>query len=273
MLKKIVLAAVLFAVLAAGARADVSYAPFALNCLDDQGNPIFNGTAVIVLDLDGDGWNGHSYISQAPQGTNNAASWLWDNDDMLMARVQVNDGLATPSATIATANIPATYSAGVDHYYLLWFNVQYDVADPGPGAGVRYGAEDLGTVGADPGSYPSFPGGGQTTLSTLGAAVSWHNSSKPADVNGDGLVSLSDAGLVISRLNVAGPKLLTNDPLPGAGGWYWDVSNDGFLSPLDALRVYTTYGQEHSGASAPEPATLCLLLGGSIMMFRRRKGI
>ncbi|MEI7837770.1 MAG: Ig-like domain-containing protein, partial [Planctomycetota bacterium] len=147
---------------------DMSYAPFMFNALNATDAPIADGTYVMALDLDGNGWQGNSYTAQS-SGTDNASSWLWDANDMLMDRGQILNGEAYPFATISTAQKPATYTATVDHYYILWFDTPYSAGAAGPGAGVHYGAEDLGTVGTDPGDYNTFPAGGNASLTTVAA--------------------------------------------------------------------------------------------------------
>lgn len=79
--------------------ADATYAPFLVSPQDRNGEEIKDGTATLVLDLDGDGWDGVSYLVQGPiniQAPNNAQSWLWDSDDYLMAVEPIEDGL-TPA--------------------------------------------------------------------------------------------------------------------------------------------------------------------------------
>ncbi|MFW5893878.1 MAG: Ig-like domain-containing protein, partial [Verrucomicrobiota bacterium] len=131
---------------------------------DSAGDPIDNGTFVMVMDLDGDGFNGTNYTG----GSGPATSWLWDDDDMFMDRGPINDGEGFPFRQIWTEDIPETYDAGEDNYYLLWFDVPYDENADGPGDGVAYGVELLGTVGTDPGDYTPFADGGNATLQTGG---------------------------------------------------------------------------------------------------------
>jgi hypothetical protein len=69
--------------------------------------------------------------------------------------------------TVSTANIPAGYTAGVDNYYMLWFDTSYDVAAIGPGVGINYGVEDLGKVGTDPGTYTPDLIGGNASFQTI----------------------------------------------------------------------------------------------------------
>ncbi|MCC9599648.1 dockerin type I domain-containing protein [Stieleria sp. JC731] len=60
------------------------------------------------------------------------------------------------------------------------------------------------------------------------------NTAMPGDVNGDGLVSVRDALVVINDLGRLGFRTLTSDELTG---FDVDVNNDGIVSPSDALRV------------------------------------
>ncbi|MEI7835074.1 MAG: PEP-CTERM sorting domain-containing protein [Planctomycetota bacterium] len=184
-MKNVLIATLTVALLAVSAQADMSYAPFMFNALNASGDPIANGTYVMVLDLNGDGFGGKSYLSQAPAGTNNASAWLWDSNDLLMDRGAIGslgavaaditaqgDGECYPSWRIVTSAIPASYTANVDHFYLLWFNTPFNASATGPGNNVAYGAEDLGTVGIDPGAYDQFPNGGNATLHTVPEPVS-----------------------------------------------------------------------------------------------------
>ncbi len=172
-MKKLSLTIAILAVLltAGSARADMTYAPFLFGgALDHAGAPISNGTYSMVIDLDGDGWNGQSYLSQA-LNPNNASGFLWDLDDLLMDVGSITDGDVFPSRTILTSEIPASYNANVDQYYLFWFDKAFNAADSGPGAGVYYGAESLGTVGTNPGDYTPFANGGIAQFQTLGTQV------------------------------------------------------------------------------------------------------
>ncbi|MBN1256985.1 MAG: PEP-CTERM sorting domain-containing protein [Planctomycetes bacterium] len=172
MLKKTVIVMVIaIAMLTAAVQADMTYAPFMFDAYDALGNPIADGTYLMVLDLDNDGWGSFGYLDQAlaGPGVDNASSWLWDNDDLIMDRGQIINGEAFPFATIPTATIPGTYSANVDEYYLLWLDLAFDPAALAPGANVHYGAESLGVVGTDPGDYGPFPMGGNANLVTVQA--------------------------------------------------------------------------------------------------------
>jgi hypothetical protein len=97
---------------AASARADVTYQPyigfgadFARNQL---GEIIANGTFVMVLDRDGDGWGGVPYVGQNPDGNlfDNASSWVWDIDDLLMDRSPIVDGATDPGPSFIHVGDP-----------------------------------------------------------------------------------------------------------------------------------------------------------------------
>ncbi len=171
-MKKIVLTIITAIILmAVPAHADMSYGSFLFGGANDKmGNPITDGTFSMILDLNGDGWNGNSYLSQS-SGAANDLSWLWDSNDLLMSQGQITNGEAYPVFSVSSADIPASYDAGVDKYYLLWFDKPFNLATAGPGAGIDYGVESLGTVGTDPGDYTTFPVGGSATFQTLGTQV------------------------------------------------------------------------------------------------------
>ncbi len=269
------------------AQADMTYSPFMYNALDASGNAIANGTYLLVLDLNGNGWQGTGYTAQS-SGAANSSNWLWDPCDYIMDRGAIGEfnnsggyaGECYPFDTIKTSQIPAGYTANVDHYYLLWFDTPYNASATGPGAGVHYGAEDLGVVGTDPGDYTTFPNGGNASLITIAGAMPWHNPALAADVNGDGSVTSADALAIIAKLNLEGSHALQTpgDPLPPTGQ-YWDVSGDAtpYISPLDAIIVIDQLNgavgspsMHLSGGMVPEPATVLLLLLGSALIRARR---
>lgn len=149
------------ALMAVAAKADMTYAPSALGVLNDAtGTPMSDGTYLLVLDRDNDGFDFNNLV-----GT----SWAFDADDFIMDRGAIGsakgvngewDGDAFPFWTVSTANIPAGYTAGVDQYYMFWFDKSYSASDIGPGASVHFGVENLGAVGSDPGAYtPDLIGG------------------------------------------------------------------------------------------------------------------
>jgi len=130
----------MLALIARVVSADVVYSPFAFgSLLDASGAAISSGTYLMVLDLDGDGWDLNSISSD---------SWLFDSDDMVFDRGTIENGDAFPFYTLKPVNEPAGYDVGIDQYYLFWFDKAYNVADVGPGASVNFGIESLGTVGS-----------------------------------------------------------------------------------------------------------------------------
>ncbi len=82
------------------------------------------------------------------------------------------------------------------------------------------------------------------------------------DANGDGIVSAGDYASIQSNFGHTG------DPdMPG------DANHDGVVSAGDYAAVQSNYGTI-AGSSVevtPEPATLCVLVGGSLALIRRRK--
>ncbi len=68
-------------------------------------------------------------------------------------------------------------------------------------------------------------------------AQSWHNTADPNDVNGDGLNFWDDYHIVLSELTV--PQVSSGGVLPSVASPppFFDVSNDGFISPLDLVSI------------------------------------
>jgi len=166
-MKSILITAAALLLMAVSAQADMTYAPFLIGgALNNSGTPIANGTYVMVLDLNNDGCNGTSYLAQLGSQANKG-SWLWDTNDMVMDRGEIDGGDAFPFSQIITSQKPATFTSNVDHYYLMWFDTPYSATATGPGAGIHYGVEDLGTVGTDPGDYNPFPVGGNASMTTV----------------------------------------------------------------------------------------------------------
>ena len=168
MKKTMTLALMVVALMAGAARADMSYAAFFYeSCEDASGNPLANGTYVMLIDLDNDGWNGQSYLTV---GNASGSEWKFDADDLILDRGRIGEGGwagdAYPFANVATSQIPAAYTPGLDHLYVLWFDTSFNALAAGPGAGIHYGVEDFGTVGPDPGDYTFDGVGGMATLTT-----------------------------------------------------------------------------------------------------------
>jgi len=176
-MKKIIvlIAMMVMGLTAVTAQADVSYQPtlgLVDSASDALGNPIVDGTYAMILDRDGDGWNGNSYLSQSLSAPNDFG-WLWDTDDLLMDRGQIFDGLAFPVASYAgnpDATIP-NYNSGTDDWYLLWFDTAFNSAEAGPGVGVSYGAELLGKAAPDGFTLTPDAIGGIASFQTLGTQV------------------------------------------------------------------------------------------------------
>jgi hypothetical protein len=140
--------------MASPAFADVSFQPGVFERRDENGAPIQDGTFTMILDLDGDGWNGNSYLA-APVA-DNSMSWLWDNDDFLLLQDNnldsmftdptgpISNGTAFPSTILfgdPTQTIPG-YNPG-DAWYFFWFNTPFNPGAAGPGGGVSYGVEQF----------------------------------------------------------------------------------------------------------------------------------
>jgi hypothetical protein len=82
------------------------------------------------------------------------------------------------------------------------------------------------------------------------------------DANGDGVVSAADYGSVQANFGSTGT--------PGILG---DANIDGFVSAGDYISVQSNFGDMLPAAETPvpEPATMCLLLGGGLALIRRRR--
>lgn len=197
LLKAVAVAASLFA--ASAASADVTYSPF-IGFVDTANNalgqPITDGTYVMLIDLDGDGWNGNSYLTQAPAIADNSASWQWDAQDLVLDRGGIGEaytgiaGAAFPFAILS--GDPGTingYTAGVDNVYVLWFDVAFDAGAAGPGGGVAYGAELLPTKAvANGGALSDLVNGGAANLVTM-----------PVPEPASAMLLLAGAGLLAAR--------------------------------------------------------------------------
>ncbi|RPI62558.1 MAG: PEP-CTERM sorting domain-containing protein [Planctomycetaceae bacterium] len=162
-MKNALLMTLVVALMAVSAQAGISYSAFCYTANDASDNAIVNGTYVMVMDRDNDGI--------LPTGYDNSGSWLWDADDLLMDRGQIGEaangvaGFAYPF--YSTMTLPANYTVNTDKIYVLWFDVAYSATATGPGAGVAYGIEDCGFVGADNADYTVDMVGGSAPLSTI----------------------------------------------------------------------------------------------------------
>ena len=87
-----------------------------------------------------------------------------------------------------------------------------------------------------------------TTLFTIELAAPpappWQNPINKFDVNGDGIVSAIDLGLIIDRLSRVGAGVL---PLPSTAPPYFDVSGDGRCDPNDGLLVIDYLNRQAAG--------------------------
>jgi len=172
-MKKIIIMAAI-AAMAGAVSASVSYTPFLLNGNDALNAPITDGTFVMVFDVDGDGFDFNNIV---------ADSWEFDSDDYLMQRGQINDGVAFPAHNFFIADVPG-YDAGVDNYYVFWFDTAYNAGATGAGENVDFGVELLGPAVSDGGTSSPFLTGGATTyqsvpepatalLLAIGAGCAW----------------------------------------------------------------------------------------------------
>jgi VCBS repeat-containing protein len=84
------------------------------------------------------------------------------------------------------------------------------------------------------------PSGARSALTTVqitvsgGNVVTWHNTTRPFDVNNDGSVTPIDALQIINDLNSNGSRQL---PTLQGGPPFVDTNNDGFVTPIDVLLV------------------------------------
>jgi hypothetical protein len=168
MMRKIAMTVAALVLVAATAQANVAFFPdIGLGSASAQnaaGSPLANGTYLLVLDLNN---NGSQDAFTKTGGS--ATSWLWDSGDLILDRGDIGvssgvAGMAFPAANINPANY-AGYSTS-DHVFMLWFDKAYNAAAAGPGAGVHYGVEDLGTAPADGGTLTVDANGGPANLVT-----------------------------------------------------------------------------------------------------------
>lgn len=185
MLRPTLVAMVAVAMLATAANADVYYGVWMFDngagtgARDAAGDTMAegDGTWVLAIDLDGDGWDGLDYTEQATS-EDNYSSWLWDAEDWILGRGPVADSSAGMFAgeifaegTMTSAEIDGltdgrSYDKDVDAYYILWFDVAYDAGAAGPGENVAYGAEYCNTLVGDGFNGDAFPVGGNANLTT-----------------------------------------------------------------------------------------------------------
>ena len=88
----------------------------------------------------------------------------------------------------------------------------------------------------------------------------WTNSIRPMDVDNDGLILSLDAQLIIDDLNAGGARELPE--LVSAPTYFLDTNADGWVSPVDPLRVINHVAARSNTAVVPEPGSLSLLAVG-----------
>lgn len=126
--------------------ANNSWAAFMFNALDENANPIADGTYRMVVDAAGDG--------VVDPSIDNSKTWTCDADDVVLDSGPITNGECYPFFTgVRPAGIDAT-----DHIYLIWVNAPW--GSDKPGASVAYAYEDLGAAGDSDKDFSFFPNGG-----------------------------------------------------------------------------------------------------------------
>ena len=95
----------------------------------------------------------------------------------------------------------------------------------------------------------------------LPVVTGWHNAEMPADVDGNQSVVPRDALILVNELNRGGSRLLS-ERAEGEGEtvtrtMYYDVNNDGYLTPVDVVRVINVLNAPvlaPEGEAGEEPA-------------------
>ena len=84
-----------------------------------------------------------------------------------------------------------------------------------------------------------FTGFALLVFSQPAVAQSWHNTADPTDVNGDGLHFYDDFHILLSELALPQVSNADSGALPSVATPppFYDVNNDGFISPFDAFSV------------------------------------
>jgi hypothetical protein len=195
MMRKTAMMVAILAMAAAAAQANIAYTPdigldptgIGSSAENAAGVPLAHGTYLLVLDLNN---NGSQDAFTKTGGS--ATSWLWDSGDLILDRGDIGaaygPGIAFPSANINPASYAPNFSTS-DHVYMLWFDTAYNAAATGPGAGVHYGVEDLGTTPAD---------GGTLTTDAVGGAATFVTAPEPATLV---LLAVGGAISLIRRRN------------------------------------------------------------------------
>jgi len=159
------------AALASPVGASVTYSPFFVGVNDVGGTPIADGTAYLIIDIDGDGFDGASYLNDPLPGD----TFLPDPDDVLIGTAigtaaQIIDGDAAPLALFQVDDI-AGYQPGLQ-FFGVWFDVPF--GDTEPGIGAEYGIEDAGLTVSDGGTAtPVFFGNATMTTVSGIANITW----------------------------------------------------------------------------------------------------
>ncbi len=92
-------------------------------------------------------------------------------------------------------------------------------------------------------------------ISVTSPTTSWHNTTMPRDVNGDGFVSSQDALIIIRDINLNGSTVAAERNLP-VGPPYYDVSGDGAISSVDALLIIRELNARSALGPPPSPTAL-----------------
>jgi hypothetical protein len=82
----------------------------------------------------------------------------------------------------------------------------------------------------------------------------------PGDANNDDLVSADDYASVQGAFGNTGAI-----GIPG------DANCDGLVSADDYASVQSNFGTTYGGATVPEPGTMLLLTGGSLLLMKRKR--
>jgi hypothetical protein len=80
----------------------------------------------------------------------------------------------------------------------------------------------------------------------------WHNTDRPADVNGDTFITARDALIVLAELNLQGARPLQSSGLDDTSQLFVDVNRDGMLSAVDALLVINRINDEAEAGAEGE---------------------
>jgi hypothetical protein len=167
--------------------------------------------------------------------------------------VSYSDSNGVDVSTIGNDNVYVTDSSGVFVGFAQLLSVDntsngtsrtatYQIAGPGG----KWTSDDNGSfnvymAGADLGGVKGvdgesvFPGplGTLQVAINSGSVFSWQNSTKPLDVNNDGIVSALDVEILIHDIDLNGIRTLPT--LSGTPANYLDINGDGSIGPLDVV--------------------------------------